>query len=104
MRTPTQYLTELWRTFESVPTYEPLNDTIPALLLKLDAPVGAGLSDLEFMKLFVKCGCGLLMTRRSFEGHTCAVPAIGVQPPVNVIDLTSDSDESVNGVIDLTHD
>lgn len=44
----------------------------------------------------MKCECGLVMTRRVFKEHECAI---------TVIDLTSDNDDSMSeSVLDLTDD
>jgi len=51
-----------------------------------------GLSELEFAKLFAKCRCGLVMTRRVFKDHMCFVPTR--LPTPAVIDLTSDADDT----------
>jgi hypothetical protein len=68
-------------------------------LLRLDCPAKPGLSEAEFRHLFAKCICGLVMTRRVFKDHLCAVGAAGIvaeedtdaQPPA-FVDLTVDSD------------
>jgi hypothetical protein len=65
--------------------------------LKLDSWGQAGLLEVEFKKLFTKCVYGLVMTKRAFPDHDCA---IAVAPGV-VIDLTSDS-EGDHSFIDLT--
>jgi hypothetical protein len=78
-------------------------------LMRLDSWNGGGLTHAEFRNLIVQCSCGLLMTRRAFRGHTCAQGA-GVQmglaaaQPGPVIDLTLDSDDDSDSVIDLTLD
>jgi hypothetical protein len=64
--------------------------------LKLDSWGRAGLRETEFKKLFAKCACGLVMTRRVFQDHDCVVAVV----PRTIIDLTSDND--VSTVIDLT--
>jgi len=81
-------------------------------LLKLDSWATPGLSEPEFRKLFSKCVCGLVMTRRVYQQHICAVAAATVQVRKRraIIDLTSDlsdSDDSAEGrnaesAIDLT--
>ena len=56
-----------------------------------------GLSEVEFRKLFAKCCCGKITTRRVFKDHICLI----AHAPL-IIDLThSDNDDSV---IDLTSD
>ena len=74
-------------------------------LIRLDSWVKPGLSEAEFRRLFYKCKCGLITTRRIFDKHTCTPPR---QPSI-VIDLTSDdssSDVENSGamVIDLSVD
>jgi len=44
-------------------------------LLRLDTSRRPGLSEHEFMKLFAKCSCGMIMTRRVFRDHICT-PAV----------------------------
>jgi hypothetical protein len=66
-------------------------------ILKLDSWGRAGLLESEFKRLFAKCACGLVMTRRVFPDHDCAVTLV----PNAVIDLTSDL-EGDDSVIDLT--
>lgn len=61
-------------------------------LRTLDSCFRPGLLEADFWRLFMKCRCGFLMTRRAFKNHPCTVE--------EVIDLTSDSDD----VIDLTAD
>jgi hypothetical protein len=92
------------RMLSSIPMYKPPIKAPEAALdklLRLDSWGRGGLSEAEFRGLFAKCICGLVMTRRVFKDHICAV----VQNPSVVIDLTSepdDSDNSVQTVIDLT--
>jgi hypothetical protein len=93
----------------SIQTYQPpvkrSADTLISLL-KLDSWVKPGLSETDFAKLFSKCRCGLVMTHRVFDDHTCAV----ARAPV-VIDLTLDDSDDSTGlsavvpvIIDLTGD
>ena len=70
-----------------------------------------GLSEAEFRRLFAKCRCGLVMTRRVFRMHICITGVTTAQNPPVVIDLTDDSNESEsvssgpsNHIIDLTAD
>lgn len=63
-------------------------------LLRLEGP---GLLEPQFRRMLAQCQCGLVMTRRSFGRHICAV-----RTP-HVIDLTADSDSDIP-VIDLTAD
>jgi hypothetical protein len=75
----------------SLPTYErPARgpETSIEQLLRLDTSRRPGLSEAEFMKLFAKCSCGLIMTRRVFRDHICT-PAVQA-PPAVIIDLTAD--------------
>jgi hypothetical protein len=82
-------------------------------LLRLDCSVRPGLSEPEFNRLFAKCNCGLIVTRRAFRKHVCAVaPALVGNGPPAVIDLTADDDDdddvtirNPSGIIiDLTGD
>jgi hypothetical protein len=42
------------------------------MLMQLDSVSGAGLSETEFLTLFVKCnGCAMIMTRGSVAYHEC---------------------------------
>ena len=66
-------------------------------LLRLDSVTQPGLSEREFRKLFARCRCGKVTTRRVFKDHICLITAI---PPI-VIDLTV-SDNGNSTVIDLT--
>jgi hypothetical protein len=96
---------------EAIPTYRPASngrESVIVTLLKLDSPLTAGIPEAEFNRLFAKCRCGLVMTRRNFEHHVCAMPAAPI-----IIDLTSDSDDdmvpnhsepSQRIVVDLTID
>jgi hypothetical protein len=77
------------------PRRRPATDT--EKILKLDSWGRAGLLESEFKKLFAKCVCGLVMTRRVFPDHDCAITLV----PNTVIDLTSDS-EGDDSVIDFT--
>jgi hypothetical protein len=72
------------------PTKSP--QTVVDKLLKLDSWGRPGLQEAEFKKLFAQCVCGLVMTRRVFNDHDCAI---------TIVDLTSDNDDSTS-VIDLT--
>jgi hypothetical protein len=98
----------------SVPTYEaPIRgpETVLNRLLRLDSWARSGLSESEFNRLFAKCRCGLIMTRRVFRGHICAVAAGTMQKTPVVIDLTLDEGDnfvrersSQLDIIDLTMD
>jgi len=64
----------------------------------LNSPLRPGLLESEFMKLFKKCHCGLVMVRRVFGNHICIMTAPVVMNVNNqggpiIIDLTGDSDE-----------
>ena len=56
-------------------------------LLQLNSPIRPGLSEKDFRSLFVKCTCGLVMTKGAFHSHYCTVE------DVDVIEIT-DSDTS----------
>ncbi|KIM72923.1 hypothetical protein PILCRDRAFT_15689 [Piloderma croceum F 1598] len=96
----------------SIPIYEqPPTQDLTAIdqLLRLDAWVRPGLSELEFTQLFAKCPCGLIMTRRVFKDHKCFV--IPTRPPPAIIDLTLEADDqsipstsALPTIIDLTTD
>jgi hypothetical protein len=59
-------------------------------LLQLDSPVRPGLTEPDFWALFVRCSCGLVMTRRASRAHYC------VGQENEVIDLTvSDAETEV---------
>ena len=45
-------------------------ETVLDQLLKLDS-WGGGLPEAEFQELFLKCACGIVVTNRQFEEHTC---------------------------------
>ena len=90
------------RLFASITTYErPVrrSETVLDRLLRLDSWSRPGLSEPEFNRLFATCRCGLVMTRRVFTNHICAMAEVaGWNQPI-VIDLTSDadSDSDVSG-------
>lgn len=82
--------------FAYIPVYQrPVRgpETVLDKLLKLDSWGRAGLTETEFRKLFAKCLCGLVMTRRVFPDHFCVTAAVVKDTPV-IIDLTSDGDSS----------
>lgn len=62
-------------------------DILPTstLLELLDLRVRPGLTDDEFGRLFVRCGCGLILTHQAFHQHSCSK---------EVIDLTSEGTDS----------
>jgi hypothetical protein len=78
----------------SLPIEQPMRgpETVIEQLLRLDTSRRPGLSESDFIRLFAKCSCGLIMTRRVFRDHVCAP---------TIIDLTTDDD---GDVIDLTSD
>jgi hypothetical protein len=75
-----------------MPTYEAPTLTsreVLDLILRLDSSANPGLTWEEFRKLVARCnGCGLVMTRRVFQSHTCVV----VVEDNDVIDLTMEAD------------
>ena len=91
----------LGQRYASIPAFNPRPRRGPATaaekFLKLDSWGWAGLLEGKFKKLFAKCACELVVTRRVFPDHDCAVT---VAPGV-VIDLTSDS-EGDDSFIDFT--
>jgi hypothetical protein len=82
-----------------VPPEIPTNRANPSALLKLlqlDAAVRPSLTQAHFRSLFVKCICGLIMTRRGYHAHYCV-------KETEVIDLMDvNNSESKLEVIDLT--
>jgi hypothetical protein len=89
----------------SIPTYEPPTrrpETVLDRILRLDSWARGGLSEAEFNRLFAKCRCGMITTRRVFRNHVCALAA--ARNAAVIVNLTSDSDdsESEGSVIDLT--
>jgi hypothetical protein len=78
-------------------------------LILLDSCTRPGLSEAEFHRLFAKCRCGLVMTRRVFGMHVCITGESGVRSP---LELTVDDDNESepvssgpsNQIIDLTGD
>jgi len=73
-------------------------ESVVARLLRLDSCIRAGVPEAEFNRLFAKCRCGLVMTRRVFRQHVCAV-APATNPPI-IIDLTSDSEDNEDMMLD----
>lgn len=62
----------------SIPTFEPPirgPETTLDKLLRLDSWINPGIDESEFRKLFVKCRCGMMTTRRVFKDHVCQVAA-----------------------------
>ncbi|KIM77686.1 hypothetical protein PILCRDRAFT_90993 [Piloderma croceum F 1598] len=86
--------------YASLPLCEPPNRAPESpfdQLLKLDSVFRPGLSEIEFRKLFSKCRCGTVTTRRVFKEHICLI----AKEPRIIIDLTHSDDDSV---MDLTSD
>jgi hypothetical protein len=75
--------------FPSIPTLPPphSSDTQFDVLLRLDSWNGPGISEVDFNNLFVRCQCGMYMTRRVHGSHVC-VRALA--STTNVIDLTNE--------------
>ena len=70
------------------------NRAVENQILDLDAFILPGLPEADFKKLFAKCHCGLIMTKRVFNIHRCMRTAASQAKQV-IIDLTvDDSDES----------
>lgn len=68
--------------------------TLSDQLSTLNTPVRPGLYESEFLKLWAKCTCGLIMTRRVFRFHVC----------VDIINISSDSDVGEDGDSDSDAD
>jgi hypothetical protein len=63
--------------------------SISTLLELLDSRVRPGVKADEFRRLFVRCDCGYIVTRRAYRNHACAGESM--EPAKNdVIDLTGD--------------
>lgn len=72
---------------KKIETRAPAGESPFMKLLRLDASGRPGLPEEEFFDLFTMCRkCRWIMTRSTFDNHTCITPRI-------VIDLTSDSDD-----------
>jgi len=52
--------------------------------LQLNASIRPGLTEADFQALFIKCTCGLIMTRSAAKAHYC----VREQTASEVIDLT----------------
>jgi hypothetical protein len=80
-----------------VPTLQPPTGIEPSpfdLLMALDSWLRPGLTEAKFGKLFAKCACGLIMTRRCFGSHECLEGSASANRERVVIDLTdTDVDE-----------
>jgi hypothetical protein len=50
--------------------------SVSNLLELLDSRVRPGVTDEEFGILFVRCECGLILTRRAFHQHSCSKEVI----------------------------
>ncbi|KAJ7122724.1 hypothetical protein C8R46DRAFT_1148235, partial [Mycena filopes] len=71
-------------------TPEPLPEPASyfAMLLQLDAHSNAGLTEVQFKKLFVRCSaCKLYTTASAFDDHRCRLPSL---TSTDVIDLTGE--------------
>jgi hypothetical protein len=55
--------------------------TVSEQLEKLDFFYRPGLTESEFKRLFAKCRCGIIVTRRMFHMHECMKEVV-------VVDLT----------------
>lgn len=62
---------------------------------RLNSLILPGLTADQFFDLFTQCRCGLIMTRSVFPRHHCRH---------TVIDLTQETDEDDETVVDLTED
>jgi hypothetical protein len=80
-----------------VPILQPPTGIEPSpfdLLMALDSWLRPGLTEAQFGKLFAKCACGLIMTRRAFGSHECLEKSASANCEGIVIDLTdTDVDE-----------
>ena len=59
--------------------------SVSNLLELLDSCVRAGVMSAEFGSLFVRCECGLILTRQAFGQHGCSK---------EVLDLTGDNTDT----------
>ena len=79
-----------------IPPNRRANPSALPKLLQLDAAIRPGLTQAHFHLLFVRCTCGLVMTRRAYPAHYC------VKEP-EVVELTDiDDSEMEPDVIELT--
>jgi hypothetical protein len=72
--------------------HQPADDYMTTMdqLYQLDSWTRPGLTVAEFKRLFAKCHCGLIMTRRVIDDYECLRTT---QPQRIVIDLTATSDD-----------
>jgi hypothetical protein len=86
-----------------IPTYQPPAKDPQNVLDRLQRLDSWGLSEKDFTRLFARCHCGLVTTRRVFRDHICAVASVPA-----IIDLTSDASDDTEPsgpvIIDLTGD
>jgi hypothetical protein len=64
---------DLRHAYVLIPVYERPTDTAIDKLRKLDSWGRPGLRETDFVKLFAKCACGLVMTCRVFGDHDCLI-------------------------------
>ena len=97
----TIFITGLRSALLPLPVTEPLvrrRELISDQFAALNSKLRPGLLENDFMKLFKKCRCGLVMTRGVFNCHICVVTAPVVMDvnkgdgPI-IIDLTGNSDD-----------
>jgi hypothetical protein len=62
------------------------------MLSQLNSYIRPGLSERDFRALFVKCVCGLIMTRKSFKYHYCVDDGLRDRAEPEIIEIT-DSDD-----------
>jgi hypothetical protein len=80
--------------------------TLTCVLSKVLSLDEGGLPETEFRMIMVRCGCGLIMTKRVFHSHQCmkiaraATRDITTDESAAIIDLTMDE----QAIIDLTMD
>lgn len=74
----------------SIPKREPRYSTsVLAQVLALDDD---GLPETTFQEIMIRCGCGLIMTKRVFHAHRCMVPVKHAPAhDTEVIDLTTEN-------------
>lgn len=82
-------------------------------LIRLDSCTRPGLSEAEFRRLFAKCRCGLVTTRRVFRAHVCTTETVIASNRPEIIDLTAEEGDEAGFVsagpsdriiVDLTAD
>ncbi|KAJ6624510.1 hypothetical protein B0H10DRAFT_2323238 [Mycena sp. CBHHK59/15] len=71
----------------ATPEPRPTLTTPFSMLMQLDASSNAGLTEMQFRKLFVCCSvCQLYTTTSAFEDHNCCPTGVSNE----IIDLTGD--------------